>query len=60
MSTSAASDELAMDVGLARKTIGAYITRLLARYGVMTRTELAVLADRGLLPELPTRGQHRG
>lgn len=49
-----------MDVGLARKTIGAYITRLLARYGVMTRTELAVLADRGLLPELPTRGQHRG
>ena len=49
------NDELAMDIGLARKTVEAYITRLLARYGVMTRTELAVLADRGLILDLPTR-----
>lgn len=49
------NDELAMDMGLARKTVEGYITRLLARYGVMTRTELAVHAERRLLLDLPTR-----
>jgi DNA-binding NarL/FixJ family response regulator len=49
------NDELARDLGLSRKTVEAYITRLLARYGFLTRTELAVHADRELLLDLPTR-----
>ena len=48
------NDELAADLGVARKTVEAYITRLLARFGLMTRTELAVRAERGLLLDLPT------
>jgi DNA-binding NarL/FixJ family response regulator len=49
------NEELAGDLGLSRKTVEAYITRLLARYGFMTRTELAVHADREQLLDLPTR-----
>jgi two-component system response regulator DevR len=49
------NDEIAMDLGLAKKTVEAYITRLLARYDVMTRTELAVRAERSLLLDLPVR-----
>jgi DNA-binding NarL/FixJ family response regulator len=49
------NDELAMDLGVAKKTVEAYITRLLARYDVMTRTELAIHAERHLLLDLPTR-----
>lgn len=44
-----------MDLGLAKKTVEAYITRLLARYEVMTRTELAVHAERSQLLDLPVR-----
>lgn len=49
------NDELAMDQGMAKKTVEGYITRLLARYDVMTRTELAVHAERRQLLDLPTR-----
>ncbi|MHB8960238.1 MAG: response regulator transcription factor [Candidatus Limnocylindrales bacterium] len=49
------NDELAMDLGIAKKTVEGYITRLLARYDVMTRTELAVHAERRQLLDLPTR-----
>jgi DNA-binding NarL/FixJ family response regulator len=49
------NDELAGDLGISRKTVEAHITRLLARYGFMTRTELAVYAEREQLLDLPTR-----
>ncbi len=53
------NDELAMDLGLAKKTVEGYITRLLARYDVMTRTELAIHAERRQLLDLPTRPSAR-
>lgn len=53
------NDEIAMDLGIAKKTIEGYITRLLARFGLMTRTELAVHAERGLLLDLPIRDSAR-
>lgn len=52
------NDELTADLGIAKKTVEAYVTRLLARYGLVTRTELAVLAERGQLLDLPTRPPH--
>ncbi len=54
------NDELTGDLGLSRKTVEGYITRLLARYGLATRTELAVMAQRDLLLELPTAERRRG
>ncbi len=48
------NDELTGDLGLSKKTVEGYITRLLARYGLATRTELAVKAERELLLDLPT------
>ena len=53
------NDELAGDVGAARKTVEANITRLLARFGLMTRTELAVHAERGQLLDLPVTKRRR-
>jgi len=50
------NDELAGDLGVSRKTVEAHVTRLLARFGFASRTELAVHADRELLLELPRRG----
>lgn len=47
------NDELAADLGVSRKTVEAYVTRLLARFGVMSRTELALLVERGQLLDLP-------
>lgn len=49
------NDEIALDLGLSKKTVEGYITRLLARFGVMTRTELAVHAERSLLLDLPVK-----
>jgi len=49
------NDELAGSLGVSRKTIEAHVTRLLARYGVTSRTELAVLAERGRVLDLPRR-----
>jgi DNA-binding NarL/FixJ family response regulator len=49
------NDELSGDLGVSRKTVEAYITRLLARFGLVTRTELAVHAERGQLLDLPIR-----
>lgn len=53
------NDELTVDVGLANKTVEGYITRLLARYGVMTRTELAIHVERNQLLDLPVKPQRR-
>jgi DNA-binding NarL/FixJ family response regulator len=49
------NDELAGDLSVSRKTVEAYVTRLLARYGFASRTELAIHADRAGLLDLPTR-----
>jgi DNA-binding NarL/FixJ family response regulator len=54
------NDEIAMDLGIAKKTVEGYISRMLARYGLMTRTELAVHAERGQLLDLPVRDSARG
>lgn len=49
------NDELAGDLGVSRKTIEAYVTRLLARFGASSRTEVAIIAERGQLLDLPRR-----
>ncbi len=53
------NDELAGDLGVSRKTIEAYLSRLFARFGVVTRTELAVHVDREKLLDLPTTPRRR-
>jgi DNA-binding NarL/FixJ family response regulator len=40
------NDEIAVGLGIARKTVEAYLTRLFERGGFTTRTELAVWAER--------------
>ena len=50
------NDELSVELGLSRKSIEAYISRLFAQFGVMTRTELALVVDRRQLLDLPVRG----
>jgi DNA-binding NarL/FixJ family response regulator len=40
------NDEIAARLGLSRKTIEGYLTRLYERFGVATRTELALRAER--------------
>jgi DNA-binding NarL/FixJ family response regulator len=49
------NDELSADLHVARKTVEAYLTRLYTRFGVLTRTELAVLAEREQWLSLPVR-----
>lgn len=49
------NDELSADLHIARKTVEAYLTRLYARFGVLSRTELAVLAEREQWLSLPVR-----
>jgi len=39
------NDELSARLHISRKTVEAYLSRLFERFGVLTRTELAVLAD---------------
>jgi DNA-binding NarL/FixJ family response regulator len=47
------NDEISADLGLARKTVEAYISRLFIRFDVATRTELGILAEREQLLALP-------
>lgn len=47
------NDELSTDLGLARKTVEAYLSRLFVRYDVATRTELGIRAERDQLLALP-------
>jgi len=47
------NDELTGDLGVSKKTVEAYLSRLFARYGVMTRTELAIHVEREQLLDLP-------
>lgn len=53
------NDEVAVDVGLSQKTVESHFSRLFAHYGVMTRTELALVVDRGLLLQLPVKDRRR-
>lgn len=49
------NDELSVDLGISRKTVEAYLGRLFDRFNVLTRTELAVLAEREQWLALPTQ-----
>ena len=40
------NDEIGLDLGLKKKTVEAYLTRVYQRFGVSSRTELAILAER--------------
>jgi len=41
------NDEIGADLGVARKTVEAYLTRLYRRFEVSSRTELALRVERG-------------
>ena len=47
------NDELSAHLDISKKTIEAYLSRLFERFGVYTRTELAVLAEREQWLSLP-------
>jgi two-component system nitrate/nitrite response regulator NarL len=49
------NDELSGRLNISRKTVEAYLSRLFERFGVLTRTELAVLAEREQWLALPTQ-----
>lgn len=40
------NDEIGMDIGISRKTVEAHVSKLFARFGVLTRVELARRAER--------------
>lgn len=54
------NDELAADHGLSRKTVEKHLARLFARFGVLTRTELALAVERGGVLDLPTQERRPG
>lgn len=49
------NDELSTALHLSRKTVEAYLSRLFERFGVLTRTELAILAEREQWLDLPVQ-----
>lgn len=53
------NDELSGDLGLARKSVEGYLSRLFIRFDVTTRTELAILAEREGLLVLPVDRRRR-
>ena len=52
------NDEIATDLEITRKTVEGHLTRLYARFEVLSRTELALVAERRSLLDLPTRPRH--
>jgi two-component system, NarL family, response regulator DevR len=58
------NDEIGLDLGVARKTVEAYLTRLYERFGVTSRTEFALRMERDGWPPLDDvasvdrRGRH--
>jgi DNA-binding NarL/FixJ family response regulator len=56
------NEEIAATLGISKKTVEAYLTRLFERFDVVSRTELALRAERdGLLegPRAPRRERNR-
>ena len=56
------NDEIGVELGLSRKTVEAHLSRLFERFGVGTRTDLALRADRERwldMPSLEPRGRPR-
>ncbi len=49
------NDEIAADLGISRKTVEAYLSRLFARAGALSRTELAIRAERERWLDMPPR-----
>lgn len=47
------NDEIAADLGVSRKTVEVYLSRLFVRSGAQSRTELAVLAERERWLDVP-------
>lgn len=47
------NDEIAADLGISRKTVEAYLSRLFARAGALSRTELAIRAERERWLDMP-------
>ena len=49
------NDEIAADLGMSRKTVESHLSRMFIRYDVVTRTDLAVRAEREGWLDLPSR-----
>ena len=47
------NDEIAAELGISRKTVEAHLSRLFNRAGVLSRTELAILAERERWMDMP-------
>ena len=47
------NDEIAADLGISRKTVEAHLSRLFARAGALSRTELALKAERERWLDMP-------
>jgi DNA-binding NarL/FixJ family response regulator len=54
VATGQSNDEIAAQLGLARKTVEAYLSKLFERWGFATRTELAVWAEREGWLDIPS------
>jgi DNA-binding NarL/FixJ family response regulator len=54
VSTGHSNDEIAVQLGISRKTVEAYLSKLYERWGFMTRTELAIWAEREGWLDIPT------
>ncbi len=53
------NDEISGDLGISRKTVEWHLSRLFERFGVISRVELAMRAERERWLDLPTRAPHR-
>jgi DNA-binding NarL/FixJ family response regulator len=53
------NDEIGLDLHIRRKTVESYLSRLYERFGVSSRTELAVLAEREGWLDLPLASRER-
>lgn len=54
------NDEIAADLGVSRKTVEVYLSRLFARADALSRTELAIRAERERWLDLPPQSRDRG